>query len=540
MSLLSLPNELILEIAEHLEDSQLRDLYSLLRVSRHIYQLLAPTLHRLATSEKYAMNALCWSAAAGNERMVRYLIDHGAGTIVVTDAAEDEETRELPEPNKGTEALIRLVLEKGANLIVSPFASRESEHLRVAPALHQALFKNYKFLARLLLKNGADVLTRSFGYSALHYAAYTRDETVIVNLLKNGADITARNAQRMTPLHWAAIHGDETVLRLLLEYGADTRSMDMYGRTTISTLTRGFTLVPRKTRSEDSDNSDELEPLEIRLRKVRLMLGKGNIAYKDQVGNTGLHRAAFFGDEALAKVLLERGIDITARGPDEQTALHLAVISGSAAVVRGMVENYGADIAIQDKYGNTPLHLAIQYKRKGVLRFLVWKGANVNLPDKYGRTAMHWAAGMGDAVTVKLLLSKGADYTARDDDGRTPLFLAAQPGHTAVVKMLMDHGADITTEDNYGETVPESVLEEVLNHPERCVLGSPSIFLGRWPPRQKYWGVWYNISERLAGKGSRKVLCNPGQHVFKVNTSLTSRSHAENDTIFWGIECLFE
>lgn len=546
MSFLQLPNELILDIAEYLEPLQLKNLYFFLRASKRLAYLLIPLLRRFAVNEKYMMNALCWSAAIRNEGMVRYLVDHGASDLVVTDIAGNGHAGDLdiPQRSGNDEELVKLVLEKGPNLVVSSFSTESPKHSRAAPALHQALRRNYNSLARILLEMGADVSAWSYGSTALHYAAFTRDETIIKKLLESGADTTAVNPEGMTPLHIAAVHGNESLLSLLLQHGADTMSIDAHGRTPISLLMDCFTLVPPKLQKsspqDQEENEDSPERSQTKLRKVRLMLEQGNIAYKDRVGNTGLHRAAFFRDEALAKTLLKRGVKTAACGPNERTALHLAAMSGCSIIIREMVENYSADMMAQDRYGNTPLHLAIQYKRRRVVSLLTWMGADIDIADKCGRTAMHWAAGMGEADVVRLLLSKGANNTVRDNDGRTPLFLAAELGHVSIVKLLMDHGAEIDTRDKYGETVPQLVSDVVFNHPERCLVGSPSISLGNWPRREKYWGVWYNIPEKVAGRGSHKVLCNPGQHLFEINTPLVNMTLKEDDKVFWNTEDLFK
>lgn len=485
------------------------------------------------------MNALCWSAAIRNEGMTKYLLDHGGDTIIAGKiAGGDNSGSPRVEKNR---TLVKQVLAEGPNLTVTSLTAEG--YPCAVPALHQALLMSCSSLAKLLIEEGADVTTWSQGYSALHHAALTRDETIVDKLLEKGADVTVVNPKGVTPLHLAAVYSNEAVLKILLRHGADTMSTDVHGGTPISLLMCCSTLIPRKPRESSphdrGEDEDSLKHLE-KFSKIRLMLEQGNVAYKDRVGNTGLHRAAILGDVALVRVLLQRGANIKARGPKERTALHLAAISGSSAIIRDMVENYGADFMARDRFGNTPLHLAIQYKRRGTTRLLIWMGADVDVKDKCGRTAMHWAAGMGDVDAVKLLLSKGASVTVRDNDERTPLFLAAEPGHVSVVKILVDNGADIDTQDKYGETVPALVVSEVLDHPERCFAGSQSIPMGKWPRREQYWGVWYNIPEKTSGRRSHRVLCNPGQHIFRPYIMPVNMRPSEDDEILPDAGNLFE
>ena len=71
---------------------------------------------------------------------------------------------------------------------------------------------------------------------------------------------------------------------------------------------------------------------------------------------TGLHLAAYFGVEAVVKLLLE---DVNSKASDGQTPLHWASKSGHLETAQLLLEK-GANINTADKAGLTPLHLASQ------------------------------------------------------------------------------------------------------------------------------------------------------------------------------------
>ena len=92
--------------------------------------------------------------------------------------------------------------------------------------------------------------------------------------------------------------------------------------------------------------------------------------------------------------------------------------------------------------GLTALHVAAQYGRLDMVRYLVKKGASFSARDNHGGTALHYAA-EGHLDVVRYLVENGADVHARDTIfGSTALHVAAFYGHLAVVKYLVGQGAD--------------------------------------------------------------------------------------------------
>jgi ankyrin repeat protein len=121
-------------------------------------------------------------------------------------------------------------------------------------------------------------------------------------------------------------------------------------------------------------------------------------------GFTALHLAAFFGQEAAARLLLERGADVR-------------------AVARNAMRV-------------TPLNSAAATRQTSVVQLLVESGAPVNAPQRGGWTALHSAAHSGETEMARFLLSRGADPQLKSYDGRTALDLALADGHEAVATLL--------------------------------------------------------------------------------------------------------
>lgn len=123
---------------------------------------------------------------------------------------------------------------------------------------------------------------------------------------------------------------------------------------------------------------------------VLVLLGHGaKVGNKDHRGMTALHRAD---NPAIAKILLDRGADLSARSVDGWTPLRMALkYNKSDDLVRYLLER-GADIDDIDNNNNDLLHetLFLSCKPKA-LGILLDAGADPNRKDRRGETPLSWA-----------------------------------------------------------------------------------------------------------------------------------------------------
>ena len=107
--------------------------------------------------------------------------------------------------------------------------------------------------------------------------------------------------------------------------------------------------------------------------------------------------------------------------------IHDAVRAGDLDKVKALVKENPELVSSKDeKYGQTPLHIAAFNDRKEVAEFLLANHADVNARSNNGSTPLHLAAGKGNKDIVELLLAHNAEIDAVDKDGWSPV-------HTAVV-----------------------------------------------------------------------------------------------------------
>lgn len=275
-------------------------------------------------------------------------------------------------------------------------------------------------LMKILQPQDVDFLLDE-GDSLLHYAITLNNEEAVKFLLLNNANPNLANARGSTPLHVAT----EKHLKPLVEL-----------------------LLGRRSTSVNAKDEDQYTALHWAAQNgdeaiTRVLLDKGAaINEMDGQGRTPAHVACQHGQENVIRVLLSRGADVRVKGKDNWTSLHFAAWQGHLGIVKLLVKQAGADVDGQTTDGRTPLHLASQRGQYRVARILIELGADVHITSAGVNTPLHVAAETGHTSTSRLLIKHRTDIHAHNSAGLTPLHLAAQRGHLATVKMLIEEGAE--------------------------------------------------------------------------------------------------
>lgn len=121
-------------------------------------------------------------------------------------------------------------------------------------------------------------------------------------------------------------------------------------------------------------------------------------------GYTPLQLACFFGQEEIARYLVEKGANVNA-------------VSRNAMAVQ-------------------PLHSAVAGGHTAIVARLLAAGADPNAAQQDGFRPLHAAAQNGNAEIVDLLLAHGADPALTDEEGRRPVQLAEDKGFSEVAALL--------------------------------------------------------------------------------------------------------
>ncbi|XP_060100729.1 NF-kappa-B inhibitor epsilon [Heteronotia binoei] len=137
-----------------------------------------------------------------------------------------------------------------------------------------------------------------------------------------------------------------------------------------------------------------------------------------------------------------------------QTPLHLSVYLEQSNVVQELVLR-GVNTALQDRNGNTPLHLACEQQSlecaQLLLELVFGKSLeprralqNLQLQNWQGLTCLHISTLKGNLQLMALLVKNGADINVQDGtSGKTPLHLAVENHDEMAVKHLLQMGARV-------------------------------------------------------------------------------------------------
>mmetsp|Transcript_123110 Transcript_123110/g.226831 ORF Transcript_123110/g.226831 Transcript_123110/m.226831 type:complete len:330 (-) Transcript_123110:63-1052(-) len=98
---------------------------------------------------------------------------------------------------------------------------------------------------------------------------------------------------------------------------------------------------------------------------------------EDACGCTALHIAAQCGSSAMAKILIQHGAAVNARGAWDETPLHIAAREGSAEVCQLLLE-HGAEVNAADANGQTPVLAAALAGKEAACEMLLAKNAGVH------------------------------------------------------------------------------------------------------------------------------------------------------------------
>lgn len=292
-------------------------------------------------------------------------------------------------------------------------------------------------LVSLLIRAGIDVSAKDAeGQTALHYAAKSGTPDSIEMLLQARADINVTDNQGWTPLMFAVKNVDEPMVMQLLAAGAQTTSRlksayDLaaehacFSPACMQALDpkRALKLKPEEVEEEeqvsssegeevsDTDSSEKPDQSQA-VRAAAYEAFQGSFEHLAQLVRSGL------------PPLQDRRMDMRSNSKYQQTMLMYAAASQNQRLA-GLLLQAGVDISARDAEGRTAMHYAVISGDIGTLEVLLQAGAEVDVAEKDGWTPLMFAAQNGDEPMIMRLIDAGADVTAMQSDGKTAYRLAA-------------------------------------------------------------------------------------------------------------------
>lgn len=319
-------------------------------------------------------------------------------------------------------------------MINLPAAKRNSPHVETLFNFLKgtAYFKNPKtqeMLLRDAVKRGNDKMTLELskkesyinidatdenGATALHWACLGENKKIIQILLTAGASLKIQDARGDTPFHLACSNGNQESAKLLMGAGVDINAANIDG------------LTPLRLACANKEKGIVVLLLEQTSIKVDA---------QDQGKLTPFLFCCLNNNMELAEILLQGKADINAQDAEEMTALHWACAQQKKEIVEWLIQNKSIKVDLQNRIGQTPLHLACESQNLPLIKILL-KKASTEVKDSKGKTPLLSACANGDLEMVSILLGK-ADVNAKDNEGKTALHHACIRGNRKLIELLL-------------------------------------------------------------------------------------------------------
>jgi ankyrin repeat protein len=183
------------------------------------------------------------------------------------------------------------------------------------------------------------------------------------------------------------------------------------------------------------------------LRSKKLVKLGVDLDARNEDGIAPLHLAVKKGMLKIAGLLLENGADVNIQDIYGNHALHI-VLSGrdnNRGVFTNLLLEHGASVLCQDVYYNTPLHTASHHCTADILAMLITMGARVNARNNLGMSPILWAIDGKNEEGDGFLLCECADPNIRTITGESPLTFAISRNCRQLAIKLLDYGSDVNT-----------------------------------------------------------------------------------------------
>ncbi|KAM5263274.1 NF-kappa-B inhibitor epsilon [Ctenodactylus gundi] len=186
---------------------------------------------------------------------------------------------------------------------------------------------------------------------------------------------------------------------------------------------------------------------------------------------TALHLAVHLDQLGAVRALVLKGASLGLQDRHGDTALHVACQRQHLACARCLLEERPEpgrgpspplDLQLQNWQGLACLHIATLQKNQPLMELLLQNGADIDAQEgTSGKTALHLAVETQERSLVQFLLQAGAQVDARMLNGCTPLHLAAGRGLGSISSTLCQAGADSLLLNVEDET-PQDLAEDPL------------------------------------------------------------------------------
>lgn len=416
-------------------------------------------------------NSPLWEAIGqaketGDIGIVKLLLEKG-GPKLVTDEGDALLWHATDGPEESIKVM-KLLLENKVNV--------DTQARDGGTALIRAVYQRDLEKTKLLLEHKANPnLQAVYSGAPLHCAAYEPNcEEIIDALLSNGAD---RNLKKYlngtTPLHRAVEGRRLEHAKKLFKDNSDLNIMDDSQKTILHMAVQ----------------PDTTEFLDLFWGKETCSIDMNALTTE---GRTPLFFAAGYGSLSCVKWLLDRGARVDIQDKFQTTPFLQCALGGNVETGKLLIEKSlsRSDMYTAiDKVGWGALHRAALGGHVEFTEWLLGKnrepsegnlelsgGLDPNRPDKWGRTPLHVALDWQEPATPKVLLEfcRPGTFNKVDSDGNTPLHyaLSKTPNEIELQNALMGKmsSSALIRKNGSGESALSLAAENAIKDDETLAI----------------------------------------------------------------------
>ena len=229
------------------------------------------------------------------------------------------------------------------------------------------------------------------GLTPLHVAALFGQSEVAQLLLPSGADVPLTDGEGNTALHMADFLGHTDIVSALLKAGADPAVRNRLGFSSVDNVAVRWSSdleAYYHHLEEVLDVSLDLERIKSERPKILQLLSAANPKTTPRTPTISLWQAAITGNTAVAEQHITAGTNLDeTEDYGGSSPLTLAAIFGQDGIARILIDA-GADLEVRNGKGSTALHQACFFCRPEIVGILLGAGADTSQTDSRGHTPL--------------------------------------------------------------------------------------------------------------------------------------------------------
>uniref|UniRef100_A0A6P7GM07 Uncharacterized protein LOC114338408 n=1 Tax=Diabrotica virgifera virgifera TaxID=50390 RepID=A0A6P7GM07_DIAVI len=366
---------------------------------------------------------------------------------------------------------IKYLKEQGANLSISNRKKLTLVHIAAQSGDLEVL--RYLVEDCKLDVNVSDV----DGNFAVHMIDIRDCNVKILKYLKvKGANLSISNKDKRTLIHEAARNGAFEVIRYLVEdCKMDVNVSDVDGNSPVylvKTLDSNIKILKyfkekganlslsnmyKRTLIHDAARNGAFEVIRYLVEDCKM-----DVNVSDIDGNLPVHMIKMRDDNVkIFKYLKEKGTNLSISNKKKRTLVHIAARQGAFEVLRYLVEDCKMDVNVPDVDGNLPAHMAAEFGKVEILKYLNKKGANLSIFNNQKQTLVHKAAQPGVLEVLQYLVEDcKLDVNVSDIDGNLPVHMMYVTDYDIkFLKYLKEKGANLCISNNQKQTLVHKAVK---------------------------------------------------------------------------------